>query len=1075
MVARDFEYDVFLSYASEDRDAVALPLKERLAAHGVRVWYDGDRISTGDALVASIDDGLRGARLVVAVLSPRYLQKHWTRREEGAVQALEADGRVRLFPILHDLTAKQLARHSAFLAARRCALASELDRVVAEIVARVRAPVYTAYVVCPAARDETVRERIESALAAADMEALAIDLADGRVDAARCRALVEQADLTVAIAAFRYGAPAPGDAPERSTLELACEADGEPLVLLPEREVKPDLYADLDQTANRPDYARQARLDGLKVRVEASAVAYAPETLDGTLTSALREWRRRRDPPPDDAAAPAAMPPGFANDLADYERRVAHAYGTIPLAGFGNPLALEVRLEDLFVPLDAHVAHERGEDVSCADDAAARFRDETDAITLTEAFWKGDVARSRRGVVILGDPGSGKTTHLKRLLLWVVEKGGASLGLGGAMVPLFLPLRALRTGKDGDDLRSFVLRTLRHELLSVDERFVDALLRHPRLLFLLDGLDEILDERARHDATRWIERLLGSHPGARFAVTCRYAGYSKAVRLDGRFLELHLRPLSKDQAETFVRNWYRIVETGLAKNEGQGRALGERRAEKLLERLGQGDVRGAARVFELTRNPLLLTAICIVHRDRGELPRKRAALYDACVNVLLEGWRRSQGAHVTFTAADARAALKPLAHWMHQEEDRLRATAVELAPLLAAELRHKRIAESPEQFLRTIRDQSGLLTGWSGDQYGFMHLGFQEYLAALELRDRAVADPAVLVALAERFGASWWREVTLLFLADGAWFTPFFREVVKRASFVEHADLVHECITDTDRPSPAAFVEVLREAPDGDDDRAARRVAAAEALRAIAPDELDALGWGEAEARPTLLEKTREVRGIELAWIPAGRLELGRETLESPGFWLGKYPVTNEEYGRFLAAHPDAPEPKHWGDRRFNQPRQPVAGVSWHEAVRFCEWAGEGLAGERARLPSEEEWEYACRAETTTEYWFGDDASQLDRYAWFIDNSGGTTHPVGEKPANPFGLFDMHGNVWEWCADAIAGRGVPTAAGEYRVIRGGSFWNTAGGLRSANRDGLLPDDQWDFQGFRLAVSAPISG
>ena len=95
------------------------------------------------------------------------------------------------------------------------------------------------------------------------------------------------------------------------------------------------------------------------------------------------------------------------------------------------------------------------------------------------------------------------------------------------------------------------------------------------------------------------------------------------------------------------------------------------------------------------------------------------------------------------------------------------------------------------------------------------------------------------------------------------------------------------------------------------------------------------------------------------------------------GFWLGKYSVTNEEYGRFLKAT-GYEERDEWDESRFNQPRQPVVGVSWHDAVAFCEWAG-------FVLPSEAQWEYACRAGSTTDYCFGDDKNKLGDYAWYED------------------------------------------------------------------------------------------
>ncbi len=693
---------------------------------------------------------------------------------------------------------------------------------------------YTTYVVCPAAVAASVRQDVERALQSAGMTALDVDVADGAVDAYRCRALVEEADLTVVIAGFRLGDPAPRN--DRTTLELACDAARAPLVLVPKRGTKADPTTDYDQTTHGPDFEKHERLQALKRRFEGRAIEYELETLGTTLMSALREWRRAREALPGAPPSPATDA-DFARDLDDYRRRATSLYGSVPLAGFGRPMNVSIRLEDLFVPLHALVAREPGDALGNALEAEARLAERSHELPLTEAFWRGDLSRKRRGLVLLGDPGSGKTTHLKRLLLWIVEKGGSSLGLAAGTVPLFLPLRALKSGED--DLRSFVLRTFGRELPSIDEGFVDGLLMHPSLLFLLDGLDEIFDEGARRDATRWIERLLDARPDARCVVTCRYAGYTKEVRLDGRFLELQLRPLTKAQAETFVRNWYRIVEGGLAKEEEQGRARGEQRAADLIELLGRADVR-VARVYELTRNPLLLTAICLVHRDRGELSKKRAVLYDTCIDVILEGWRRAQGFDVPFTAADARNVLKPLALWMHQE-GRVRATAAELVPHLGA-AHARKTGEPPEQFLQTILDQSGLLTRGPDDQYGFMHLGFQEYLAALELRDRAAEDPDVLRWLAERFGGGWWREVVLLFLADGAWFAPFFRELAKHRVFVEEADLVRECVDEADRPSPEPFLELLRDTS-ASGDLGERQAVAAAVLREIAPDELVALGW----------------------------------------------------------------------------------------------------------------------------------------------------------------------------------------------------------------------------------------
>ena len=133
------------------------------------------------------------------------------------------------------------------------------------------------------------------------------------------------------------------------------------------------------------------------------------------------------------------------------------------------------------------------------------------------------------------------------------------------------------------------------------------------------------------------------------------------------------------------------------------------------------------------------------------------------------------------------------------------------------------------------------------------------------------------------------------------------------------------------------------------------------------------------------------------------------------------------------------------------------------------------------RLPTEAEWEYACRAGTTTAYSFGDDASQLGKYAWYDANSSSTTHTVGGKTPNGWGLFDMHGNVWEWCQDWHARYGNvdvsdPTgpASGSGRGLRGGSFDRLPEDGRSAIRGNVQPGFRYLNNGFRLARTYNLS-
>jgi formylglycine-generating enzyme required for sulfatase activity len=170
---------------------------------------------------------------------------------------------------------------------------------------------------------------------------------------------------------------------------------------------------------------------------------------------------------------------------------------------------------------------------------------------------------------------------------------------------------------------------------------------------------------------------------------------------------------------------------------------------------------------------------------------------------------------------------------------------------------------------------------------------------------------------------------------------------------------------------------------------------------------------------------------------------------------------------------------------RFKGEDLPVENVSWNDCLEFCRKlterqraAGRLPAGVAYRLPTEAEWEYACRAGTTTRYYTGDSESDLARAGWYDGNSGDRTHPVGQKVANAFGLYDMHGNVWEWCQDWYGPYGTANATdprgpqrGPGRVVRGGGWYYYARKCRSAYRNFCNPDNAYDFYGFRLVLPA----
>ena len=197
-------------------------------------------------------------------------------------------------------------------------------------------------------------------------------------------------------------------------------------------------------------------------------------------------------------------------------------------------------------------------------------------------------------------------------------------------------------------------------------------------------------------------------------------------------------------------------------------------------------------------------------------------------------------------------------------------------------------------------------------------------------------------------------------------------------------------------------------------------------------------------------------------------------------FYLGTFQVTQRQFACWRPGH----------ENRFKgRPDHPAENMYWREARDFCRWVIETCrddlpAGLEVRLPTEAQWEYACRAGTKTEYWSGDGEAALRKVAWFGEGlSDGSTHKVGGLPANPWGLHDMHGNVWEWCRDAWViegyGKRVAYSIDPYneggpdwlRVYRGGSWNYSARDCRSAVRFRFGRGCRYCYLGFRLCLSS----
>ena len=205
------------------------------------------------------------------------------------------------------------------------------------------------------------------------------------------------------------------------------------------------------------------------------------------------------------------------------------------------------------------------------------------------------------------------------------------------------------------------------------------------------------------------------------------------------------------------------------------------------------------------------------------------------------------------------------------------------------------------------------------------------------------------------------------------------------------------------------------------------------------------------------------------AWIPPGSFVMGDEVygqqrITTQGFWMQTTPVTQEQWFAIMQNNP--------AYFVSSGPTAPVENVSFTDVQEFIRRVG------HVSLPSEAEWEYACRAGSTTKYHFGDDPDLLQEYAWYDKNAGSTTHSVAQLKPNTWDLYDMHGNVWEWCqdhwsdtheganADGIA-RSIPNDNTRERVIRGGSWHDYTRNCRAASRSWLTPSNRNGDLGFRL--------
>jgi predicted NACHT family NTPase len=384
---------------------------------------------------------------------------------------------------------------------------------------------------------------------------------------------------------------------------------------------------------------------------------------------------------------------------------------------------------------------------------------------------------------VLGDPGSGKTTLLRYLALLYARDLAENthlvhedLGLAeGRALPIFLPLRQIgrylaqhRPNDDGTEghavLLEFLLQMLNKERVKVPATFFDVRLNEGKAAVLLDGLDEVADPKLRRRISRLVDAFTRAYPNCRYIVTSRMVGYTEASQLSEGYATTTVRDFTMDDVRVFLRQWHRLVAIGQMGPGETAEAFAANQTRQLLDAIEKNE-----RVRELAINPLLLTVIALIHRDRVKLPDRRAELYQEAVDVLLGKWDEARGVQESlilndrpFDISDRRLVLQHLALTMHEQAIK-EIDAEPLRVVLAEQLRdavedQRELEASVARFLSVIQERTGLLIARAEGTYAFSHLTFQEYLAALCIAGR---DDYVDYTL-RRTADEWWREVILL-------------------------------------------------------------------------------------------------------------------------------------------------------------------------------------------------------------------------------------------------------------------------------------------------------------------------
>jgi len=904
------------------------------------------------------------------------------------------------------------------------------------------------------------RQVVEDAVQRAGMIWIGMELftATTRPTVEVCLDYVKEADVLVGIIAHRYGWIPDGQ--DVSITELEYAQAKERLMF----EVDPSLAIKQDDYDQGPDrWKKQDKLDAFKLRFRRDQMSalFTDNTLGQKVLDALLRWKQRQE-----ITSQERLLRDYLEDVKAETHRI-NIQGIFSESGAGR--------QPVYFPIEDHYAP-----LHTTTDTEARVFDQGVAESPVRLPLTNLLSRHRR-LLIIGDPGSGKTTFL-RFVACVLAKDGLAptrrprqelLRLAvddAAPIPILISvarLAAASKGGSGGSAWGALPRALTLDFGAARAEMLTRLLDQGRCVVLLDGLDEVADRTLRTHMAEMVNALVHHWKDNLFAITSRPFGYHTVAGLEG-MATAHVCAFERSEIIQFMQRWA----AALYPDER------ERNRSVYLPEL-QAAILNVPQIRRMAQNPVMLTCLCVVHWNERRLPEAKADLLMAVLRWLLwakDAKRQRRG----YTSTFAGECFKELALAMTSGPAGQQATA-DLAwaaeqlgrPFLdERNIPADRLCREGMRFLEAEMVDSGIVCQDSTGRLRFWHLTFQEHYAGRALAELGDGDNG------------WWAHIAP-HVDDERW-----RDVL---------DHFAGCLANTGRRGLNLLVErILEQAREGDLVATAQAVGIlGRLLRILEVYDYQPparLGWDKVRERVlaifTLEGATRVPWPQRLAAAEAlGRAGDPRLAGHQPAMLpvsgmqdvlLGKYPVTVEEYRGFVDNGGYAEE-RFWGDswsvrdkEGWNCPRtwedqlahlnRPVTGVSWYEACAYCEWLRD-CAHVPYRLPTEKEWAGAATHPEGRYPWGREPPS--DELLNFSENVGAPT-PVGLYPAGAGcgGHLDIAGNVWEWVQDAHQ-------TGSYRVVHGGGWTDTEGYCFSAFRAGCGPSDRLRDTGFRLSRPSSI--